>query len=83
MNHTKQDKGHIIHNAVLVFALSVPQSNLAADLPERITDDNVEDPRAQFYDFSTFGLKSSSTSEFKLWWETSLGCEHLISPGWT
>lgn len=25
-------------------------------------------------------LKSSGTSEFKLWWETSLRCEHLISP---
>lgn len=25
-------------------------------------------------------LKSSGTSEFKLWWKTSLGCEHLIPP---
>ena len=51
------------------------------DLHQRITDNNCKDRSALVYDFSTFSLKSSSTSEFKLWWETSLGCEHLISPG--
>lgn len=51
------------------------------DLHQQITDNNSKDRSALVYDFSTFSLKSSSTSEFKLWWETSLGCEHLISPG--
>lgn len=55
-------------------------SHPPADLHQWVADDNSKDRRAQVYDFSTFRLKPSSTSEFKLWWETSLGCEHLISP---
>jgi len=58
-------------------------SHQPASLHQQITDNNSKDRSAPLYDFSTFSLKSSSTSEFKLWWETSLGCEHLISPGCT
>lgn len=56
-------------------------SHLPADSRQQITDNHSEDRSALVYDFSTFTLKPSSTSAFKLWWETSLGCEHLISPG--
>lgn len=55
--------------------------HVAADLHQQIADNNSKDGSAQLYDFSTFSLKPSSTSAFKLWWETSLGCEHLISGG--
>lgn len=51
---------------------------MAADLRRQIADNNSKGGSAQLYDFGFFTLKPSSISAFKLWWETSLGCEHLI-----